>query len=213
MTHDYIPDSDLVLLDWLKQFLMTADNNQAALGLSDEELLALQDRADAYFNAFSDCVHARQAARTATTQKDVSRKNMVDLVRLLSNRIQVLPQVGPPLKIELGLNPRTAVRNFSPPVPPEHLMVTVLGGNIHRLEWQRSDNKPRTVFQIEARESGTDWRIVGITTGLRYEHLVQNGGQYAVYRVRALRGKKASLPCVEVVANHTATLPVLSRAA
>ena len=209
MQSDFLPRGKNELLAWLGQFNTVARDEREVLGLDEEDIGVLRE-AQARFAAALDSMETAKGMVKSAAQAELSaEQNISDTVREIVRRVQAKKGVAPALKAQLGINPRTAVRNHAPPVTPTNFLVTGGSNGVNKLNWNRAGNKPNTIFVIEA-AAGTAGKFaeVGSTSATRFDHSGQTPGMKITYRVTARRAGMSSLPSGSVTLYEPEAAPL-----
>jgi|ERR1044072_3699669 hypothetical protein len=110
MSNDFIPTSDAELIAWVSNFLSHANSNQAALGLTADNLTPVQDAAGNFETDFAANNAAQANAQGARQKKDDSRAALVALIRPLARLLRAAATVKDSDRHALGLNVRSTAR-------------------------------------------------------------------------------------------------------
>lgn len=188
-----IPDQDSKLRQWLSQFSESAALHQAELGLTNDEVEALEEAAAEFSAAYGECEIYRNLARGKTRTKDMARERAEALFRSIGKVILVDSNIGPQVKADLGMNPGDTPA--SQIAPPTQLAAVGYSNGENRLSWQRNGNSVHTMFLIEAlKGTESEWKFIAATTRVRFVDRGQKPGQRVIYRVRSQRGRNLSAP-------------------
>ena len=216
MQSDYLPKGKTQLQAWLTNFNTVANTNMTALGLTASDMTALNGAASGLSTSINVVKTAKASLKAATQGELGATKNVNSTVRGVVRRIQSNAAVSPALKASLGVNPRTAPKNHTPPVTPTGLMAEAYSNGVNSLRWNRAGNKPNTIFVIQAQSSASaEWVEVGSASATKFDHVGQTPGVKVAYRVLAKRAGMASVasPAVTVYGAATTVVLTLSKAA
>lgn len=150
--HDYIPRQDGRFDEWQDNYTGYALDNSPALGLSHAEVEALETAQIAWRKRYSAVVAARAELSSAVAAKDAARADYVKLVRSISGRLRVSPQVSEAQRVALGLPiPDTIPTRTLPPDTFPVFTIDMTQRLVHRLRFTDSATpqkraKPRGVL-------------------------------------------------------------------
>lgn len=204
MPRDYIPAKDTVFQDWLENFIKTANNNLAVLGLVAADLTPLSTDKTTFDSVLTDAETKKAASKAATQKKDIIRKSAEAKARAIVKRIQAKADVTNDIKAQLQITvPGSTPPPPEIPLPPVNLVANITGVGSYMLTWDRAGNSSNTLFVIEAKIGATaDWLPVFTTTKTKYEHTGNPAGLIIMYRVKAQRGEIQSPPSNVAVVNE-----------
>lgn len=100
---DYIPGSDSAYDTWLANFAAFVQASGASLGLTPEQISAMQDSKTAWHNSFTAHLGQQNAARTATQNKETHRGDSQALARQLVRLIQASPIITDAQRAAAGI--------------------------------------------------------------------------------------------------------------
>ena len=103
MSCDYVPHSELKLTEWAGKFVAFMAEHAAELGMTPEELAALQSQYERFDTAYAAHMAAQTAARVARSAKDDARKPLLKSIRSIAMRVQSHRAFDNKAKTQLGL--------------------------------------------------------------------------------------------------------------
>lgn len=190
---DFIPINDNSFAAWLGNFNTVAENNLAALGLTQADLTPGAQAKSDFDEALTANVAAQAAAVAATSAKNNSRRQAEQITRVLARRIQANPAVPASVKEQLGLNVGSPISAPVVPAPPAALVVNGFDNGTNALVWKPGGNKSGTQYVIEAKIGGASaWQLLDVTTRTKWSHTGQRPGVPVLYRICARRGGMSS---------------------
>jgi len=113
---DYIPDSDADFDAWLQNFVTYVTANAASLGVSANEVTALQDVKDGWDAKYPASKTANAAAQSARQAKDDSRQRGEDRIRPMVGKMQANVQITDAQRLAMDITVRSTTR--TPVGPP-----------------------------------------------------------------------------------------------
>lgn len=114
---DYIPSNDVYFSSWVDNFLSYLSANVAHFGMTGEEIESLADElSPAYQTAVLAHHQARNAAKSAGSQKEITRGELESAIRAVVARIQAYPATTNVDRDALGI-PRRGESNSPANVP------------------------------------------------------------------------------------------------
>lgn len=184
--YNKMPDAQF--RQFTENFVNVAEANAEALGLSIGAIAQLENAQIAFGDALTAQVNAIDAAKAATSLKRQQKCAMLDLVRLYANQWQANPTISDELKQQLGL----PIHDKSPTprsvFPPSDLYVRAISSGTNWLRWDRNENFPQTVFEIQCSyDVPNNWQWIEVTMKTDFRHTGQTPGRTVFYRVRANR--------------------------
>lgn len=195
-----IPDNDAMYLQWIRNFANVAGSEASELGLTPAQVAELSALAATFSEAYLESQRYKILARAKVANKEHARHSSEEVFRNFAKLISNNFAVSDGLKVRLGMN-----ANPAPPSPvqtPDQLIVVCQPNGINQLKWKPNGNSRTVTYIIESCPSGSrDWRMVGITSTLKFKHKVHEFGEALYYRVSAKRSKTQSVPCAPVVAS------------
>jgi hypothetical protein len=182
------PPNDNDFSNGLGNFLTVAAANLVALGLTAADITAGNDAKTDIDAKIADATAAKEAAKSSTGAKAVSRKSGDAVLRALIKKVEATPDVPVALILDLGMSVRDSKPTPVHPSTPTALYVIGSDTGVNNLKWNRNGNKSGTMYIIEARvgESAV-WQFVNATTRPDYEDAGRTPGQKVAYRVKAKR--------------------------
>ena len=216
MTTDYLPKGKTQLSAWLANFNSVASAQMAPLGLTQADITALTGTTGNFNLSVAGVKTAKATLKSATQAEAVATKTVGATVRGVVRRLQANPAVTPAQKAALGINPRSAVKNHTPPVTPTGLTAEAFSTGVNTVKWNRAGNKYNTVFVVEAQVgAAAEWVEVGSVTATKFDHTGQTPGVKVAYRVVAQRAGKTSVPSssVTLYGASVGVVLILSKAA
>ena len=213
MADDFMPRGKTQLQAWLANFNTVASANMATLGLTTADITALNGTTGGFTSSVAVVKTAKANLKAATQGELGATKTVNATVRGIVRRIQSNAAVAPALKASLGINPRTAVKNHAPPVTPTGLTAEGFRTGVNRLNWNRTGNKPNTIFVVQAQiGASAEWVEVGSKNATKFDHIGQTPGVKVAYRVLATRADMASVPSPSVTLYSVTTTVTLTLA-
>ena len=192
-TNDYIPSNDLIYKQWLANFAAKCEVYEAATGLTEPQILAMQSQSAIFSATMTDLEAAKLALKSATQAKDTDRKTSSAMARTLAKQIKGAPGMTDAILADLGI---LASATAGPVVTVTGLDVTGCDDGVNKLKWDRTGNAPGTMFLIETSFDGlTGWELVDVTTKVTYDHVDQIPGQRQFYRIKSKRASTTSPAC------------------
>ena len=216
MPDDYLPKGKTQLQAWLANFNNVASAQMTSLGLTAADVTALTGTTGNFNYSVAGVKTAKAALKSATQAETAAVKTVSNTVRGVVRRIQANPAVTPAQKASLGVNPRSAVKNHTPPVTPTGLTAEGFSTGVNSLKWNRAGNKANTIFAVEAQiGASADWVEVGSVSATKFDHVGQTPGVKTAYRVLATRAgmKSVASPSVTLYGAPTGVVLTLSKAA
>lgn len=183
----------------LQNFFTTCDTNKAELNLGDPELAEIEAAATAAQAQLIAAEAARNAARSAVSNKDATLAASRQVVAKFARIFDANLTIEDSLLGELMLPPHDPPRSYNPPNQPLDPFANSDGlGNIE-LRWKRNGNIKNTVFIIEYRSSPSgSFTQLGTTTKTKFD-TTWTPGQYVEYRIIATRRSLYSVASNSVV--------------
>lgn len=111
---DYVPENDAQFSVWADSFVATVETNEAGYGLTTDDVAELKALEADWDGKFAELISTRDAAKSATVEKDESRSAYETKIRQLAQKIQNDPAVSEGLKVDAGLPAYSKTRT---PVP------------------------------------------------------------------------------------------------
>lgn len=111
---DYIPRGDAHFNMWLTNFMSALNARGTALGISADEIAALQAARESWETALGEHNEAQVAAATTTQNKNQVREALEELARATVRRLQTHPNIQDSDRLALGIGTRPAARTQSP---------------------------------------------------------------------------------------------------
>lgn len=216
MPTDFLPRKKGDLFAWTNNFITVATANLTTIGFTAADTTALTTAQTNFTSAINGINAAKATLKAAVQAEKTATKALTNLVRSDVRRIQSVAAVTPMLKGQLGINPRTTVKNHEPPITPIGLQAEGFSNGVNSLKWNRATNKPGTVFQIQAKVgTATDFVGVSATTATKFDHSGQTPGVKVTYRVVASRAGMLSAPSAAAIVyeNNATTVLTLAKAA
>jgi len=100
---DYIPASDSMFDEWARTFWEYCLSSAASLGLSPDDVSAMQDAYNEWHAAYVTHQRARNEATAATESKDEARDNVEEIFRRYTKIIQARPETTDSQREGLGI--------------------------------------------------------------------------------------------------------------
>ena len=100
---DYIPASDSMFDEWVRNFTEQCDAAAASLGLQPADVAAMEDAYDSWHSSYVNHQAAQNAARAATEEKDEARERAEDMFRRYTRMIQARPGTTDSQRQALGI--------------------------------------------------------------------------------------------------------------
>lgn len=200
MASSYYPANNAEFLIWLINFIAVATANRVALGLSNEQITALDTLQTEFSDQLNDQQAKKEAATASTTLVNGTRKFINSELGSLNAIFKANKNVAADLIESLGLNANGDSAVSSVPLPPVDLVVTGLSNGTNTLKFGNGGNNSRTTYIIEAKiGDAANYGFVAVSTKTRYEHKNQTPGVRVFYRVKAVRGDLESAYSNEAV--------------
>ena len=200
---DYIPHSEAKYLEWLENFCAVAKANVAALGITADEMKALDDFSGQYDSSIKQSVALTAELKSMNERKVSIKKKSIACVRGIVKQIQAKQTIANDLKKQLQIT----VPGQSSPVPvvpfqPLSLTVNVVSVGSYELKWDRNGNNRNTLFLVEAMfEDQKNFIPIITTSKSNFIHTGNKAGARITYRVKAQHGTIFSPPSLEAIIN------------
>lgn len=179
-------------LIWLNNLITIIIANRANLPITQAQIDALVARRDSHETKLNKQLAAERAAESATRDITDDRVLSNAEVSFINTTFKIDKSIPRELLIEMGINPNEG-RTSPAPNQPLDLTVAPNAAGFNELRWNRSDNKPNTIFVIEAQiGDAPDWTYVFSTSEAKYTHEGQKPGVQVAYRVKATRKGESS---------------------
>ena len=196
--HDFVPDQNLDMVEWLDNFLVYTSVSPATVGLTAADINALTSVRDNLRGALTDLNAARSAYDGMVITKRTARSAADTTARQVVRKLQTNPILPDSLRANLQVPLKEAATAQNGPQPPAKLTVVGDSTGEHKLEWDRNGNAFGTQFLIEARQGNSgEWTPVDVVTASKFRHQNQKPGAPIAYRVRARRSRTLSAPSNE----------------
>jgi hypothetical protein len=193
MAKTFYPTNDAEFAIWLANFNNKSTANKGTLGITGEQLTALETGLAEFNNDLALKQQKKEESTSQTTKVRNSRKKLNKLVGKLNTAFKSKDEVTDGLLEELGLDSKDSNLNATTAGTPSNLVVTGTSDGINHLKWNRGGNKQGTMFIIEAKSGDAlTFVIVDAVTSSFYEHADQTPGVKTQYRIKAKRGEIAS---------------------
>ena len=111
---DYIPRSDADFTTWLNNLISGLNARGTALGVTADEINALQTGRDTWDTALGEHNETQVIAATATQKKNQARESLEELARSTVRRLQTHPNIRDSDRLALGINTRSTTRTQAP---------------------------------------------------------------------------------------------------
>ena len=131
MARDYLPANDLVFLDWYTNFVTYLGANAARLGITPEQVAALDTELTVFTGALSSYHTLRDQTSAASKGRTEKRVSATSAVRPVVSQVQSNP------------NTTQADRDM--------LRIPTRDGSMEAAELEADDNKPHAVIDIRQR--------------------------------------------------------------
>lgn len=214
MTTDFLPGQDAALRKWLDDFTGSLMNYQSVLGITAAQMQTITLDKTTFQNALSDVSTTKTTLKSVVAAKETARQKAEADVRALVHNIQGNPNATPTIKAALGINTGNTPREHTEPVTPTVVTATAQSNGVNTLRWNRTGNKPTTIFIVEAQiGTSTAWVQVGSTLKTRIALEGNVPGQRVNYRVYASRNKRNSAPSAPITVYGTNRPETVLRAA
>lgn len=195
---DYLPDGEANFKGWLENFITQVGTYDAELGLSVPQYSALVALANSFNTDYATANTAYEAAKAATAEKVLSRKEVTAAVRSYAKLWKANPAISPGILNALGV---VATTTSGPVTMVTFLNVTGCGDGVNKLTWNRNGNAQGTNFIIESKPEGaTTWAFTASTTKTSFNHTNQIPGVEVFYRIISTRAGENAGPCPPVAA-------------
>lgn len=205
---DYLPLRDVELSAWAQNFNAQVQTSGTLLGLTQDEMTALDEMVEAWRTGYSGHVAAQAAAMGARALKDERRRAFKAMIRPLVRRLQVHPAMTDALRAAMRITiPQSqSTLMLDPPLLRPMVMVNAGERLRHRLVFRDEGTptrrgKPQGVRGCEiwvklgaAPQGPGEMTLIGEVTRTRYdmEYTEADGGKMAHYMLRwvSTRGHK-----------------------
>lgn len=200
MSNDYIPHADLEYRRWLDRFVNGVTAHAAELGLTPQQVAALQQQRSDFDSAFAEMQQAKILLNSATKHKNSERRSSERAMRAMARRISDLPALTAGMRGEMGLTipDKTRTHLHVGDERPVIYLETVPGAVIvhfgTRPTNERFNSKPKWAIgcNIHRKKVGeAKWQLLALETTSPYVDRVDGPGADYTYVVE-YRGKKAS---------------------
>ncbi len=193
MAKTFYPTNDAEFAIWLANFTNKSSANKSALGLTGEQITALETGLAEFNNDLALKQQKKEESTSQTSKVRSSRKKLNKLVGKLNTAYKSKEEVNNGLLEELGLGSKDNAVNATSAGTPSDLVVTGTSDGINHLKWNRGGNKQGTMFIIEAKSGdAANFTIIDAITSSIYEHTNQTPGVKTQYRIKAKRGEVTS---------------------
>ncbi len=190
---DYIPSNDGAYETWLANFAAKCETYEDTVGLTAEQILAMQSQSSTFSDDLTGVEAARLAFKTSVQSKDTSRKSSTAMARTLAKQIKGAPGATDAILADFGILTSSTV---GPVVTVTGLDIVGCDDGVNKLKWDRTGNANGTMFLIESSYDGlTGWELVDVTTKVTYNHTDQIPGQRQFYRIKSKRASTTSPAC------------------
>lgn len=160
----------------------------ATYGLSLAQATEMADAATLFQEAIVAAENARNAAESATFDKDEQRQALVDVMSLYLNLMYATPSVTSAEIMTLGLEPRTT--NKTPLIPsiPQSVLATPFADGTVKITWSRGENKYGMIYEVEVSDADeSNWTVCATTTRQSVTLSGYEPGVPKWFRVRATK--------------------------
>lgn len=193
MAKTFYPANDAEFAIWLANFNNKTVANKTALGITAEQLSALETGLSEFNNDLALKQQKQEESVAQTAKVRDSRKVLNKLVGKLNSSFKTKDDISSSLLEELGLNSKESSLSGLAVAAPFDLVVTGTSDGVNHLKWNRGNNKQGTMFIIEAKiGDALTFSIVDAVTTSIYEHTNQTPGIKIQYRIKAKRGEATS---------------------
>ncbi len=174
--------------------------NPAAYGLTQEQADKVDLKIVDFVAKLAALVSAKDLAKSATAEKNVSRqdaeKNLREIIQIIYN----FPDITEGLLETAGLFVHDTTPSPINVADPVGLKVESDENGDNSLNWSAGDNKPGTMYVIEIkRDPAVKFSFVDVVTKTKYIHKNQPAGVRTSYRIKAKRGDQVSSPSQVVI--------------
>jgi hypothetical protein len=217
MAGDYVPHSELELIDWAGRVVGFLEEHPDEMGLLPGELAALRLEYDEFAAGHDAYTAARTAAKAACSAKDAARGPLVKHLRSVAARVQIYPHMAHEVKAKaravIGKSPRHPKFNPSEDRPlatiqggqPLRHVIRVMNLNSTGIHKARPCNVRDCEVWRRLGDYAGEWEYAGIAAGkpLVITYSGRDVGRQAHYRFRWVtrRGEKGAWSGV-----HSATV-------
>ena len=191
----YIPTRDGDFKEFSLKLVGVVKANLTAYGITLAQSDKLELKINDFVVKYGAHLTAKDAAQSATADKNDSRTLAEKDLREVAQIIQNFPEITPALLEAAGLPVHDTTPTPITPVSPESLEAYGDDNGENHLEWKAGDNKPGTIYVIEAKiDPNPEFALVDVVTKTKYIHKGQTPGVRVSYRVKAKRGDLISSP-------------------
>lgn len=180
-------------------YVANATANKTTLGITTEQLEAMEAIFTTYSDALTAASEAKAAARAAVASKNAAKEAARDEVVKWAKVWRANQSIPDSVLADLMLPPHSTPGTKTPPTTPTDLTFTITPEGVVQLKWKRNGNNSSTVFNVEGSANGTNgWTVVGTTTKSKIP-LAGAPGTTWYLRVVAIRGGQYATPTNPVV--------------
>jgi hypothetical protein len=179
-------------LPWFNNLIKKITDNKAALPITADKIVALEERRDSHAAKLDAQAEADAAAQAATREINDDRKLSNEDISFINTTFKADKTIPRELLLDMGFKVSDG-KTSTPPNEPTNLTVVPNVAGYTDLKWDRNGNKPSTIYEIESQTGeSAEWKYVDSINGTKYRHLNQRAGVQVVYRVRAKRAGQTS---------------------
>jgi hypothetical protein len=185
-------NSDSLLAAGMVNFLEQASVNATLLGLTTQEITALNASFDQFRLSFDAATAAKAAQKSATSTKNVNKQASKKLIAQYAQEWRSNPAIPDSVLDLLNVPNHQTQGTRTPPTQPLNLRLTIGSTGVNSLAWDRNGNTQGTIFNIESASSANGpWTTFDMTTKAK---LTFNWpvGQTVWFRVNAKRNGQTS---------------------
>lgn len=190
----YITDeeSDSLLAAGMVNFLEQASVNATLLGLTTQELTALNASFDQFRLSFDAATAAKAAQKSATSTKNTNKRASKKLIAQYAQEWRANPAIPDSVLDLLNVPNHQTQGTKTPPTLPLNLRLTIGATGENTLAWDRNGNPYGTIFNVEFASSvNGPWATLDMTTKTKLT-FTWPVGQTVWFRVNAKRNGQTS---------------------
>ena len=198
MAKPYYPREDAAFLTYTQNADSVLENNLTEFGISQDKYDKFHTNVSAYGTKLAAHVATQAAAKGATDEKNLSKRELLVSLREIVNIVSANLDAPNYLKEEAGFPVHDKIPTDLIPYLPVNLTVKGYADGTNESNWDKGENKPGCLYVIEAMiGDATEFSVVDTITATKYAHKNQKPGVRAIYRVRAKRKNLISDPSNE----------------